>query len=174
MSGCTPFTTDDGAPNPERCHDDVDRAWDEIDELKPDVLILSGRHIELRRHAPERWQAGVDRALERSPATSTIVLSETPSADDLVPYCLSEHLDDVRTCEPVLDQELADVNASLAERTASHGASQADLTPLLCDDERCPVIVGNILVYRDANHVTTAFATSRALDFADVIRAALR
>lgn len=174
VSGCTPFTTDDGRPNPERCHDEVERAWNEVDELQPDVLILSGRHVELRRQDPAQWQSGVARALRRSSATSTIVLSETPSAAHLVPYCLSEHLEDVRPCEPVRDQELADVNASLAEVARASGAELADLTPLLCDDERCPVIVGNILVYRDADHVTTAFAVSRAEEFVDLIRAALR
>ena len=34
----------------------------------------------------------------------------------------------------------------------------ADLTDLFCTAERCPMIVGNTLVFRDDNHVTTQYA----------------
>jgi peptidoglycan/LPS O-acetylase OafA/YrhL len=175
VSGCTPFVTDDGSPNPARCHDDVRRAWAEIDELSPDVLILSGRHLELRRHDPAGWRAGIIGGIERAPAAArAVVLTETPTADELVPYCVAEHLDDVRPCEPEVDQELDDVNTDLVDLIgAGETARLANLTPIVCADDRCPVISDSILVYRDANHLTTTFAASRAGDFAQAVRTAL-
>ena len=38
------------------------------------------------------------------------------------------------------------------------GGRYADLTDLFCTLDRCPVIVGNTLVFRDDNHVTTEYA----------------
>ena len=33
-----------------------------------------------------------------------------------------------------------------------------DLTKYLCDAERCPTVIGGILVYRDRHHLTATFA----------------
>jgi SGNH domain (fused to AT3 domains) len=39
------------------------------------------------------------------------------------------------------------------------GGEYADLAALFCTADRCPVIVGNTLVFRDDNHVTVEYAT---------------
>jgi hypothetical protein len=49
------------------------------------------------------------------------------------------------------------VTAEQAATTAG-GGQYADLTGLFCTAERCPVIIGNQLVYRDDNHVTIEYA----------------
>jgi hypothetical protein len=38
------------------------------------------------------------------------------------------------------------------------GGQFADLTGLLCSDSRCPVIVGNTLVFCDAGHLTREYS----------------
>ena len=45
-----------------------------------------------------------------------------------------------------------------AAATKAGGGQYADLTELFCTADRCPVIVGNTLVYLDDNHVTTEYA----------------
>ncbi|MCW2562803.1 MAG: acyltransferase, partial [Mycobacterium sp.] len=42
--------------------------------------------------------------------------------------------------------------------TKAVGGQYADLTELFCDADRCPVIVGNTLVYIDAKHVTLEYS----------------
>ena len=42
--------------------------------------------------------------------------------------------------------------------TKAGGGQYADLTELFCDADRCPVIVGNILVYPDSQHITLEYA----------------
>jgi hypothetical protein len=42
--------------------------------------------------------------------------------------------------------------------TTSLGASFVDTTDWLCTDTACPVIIGDILLYRDVTHITTAAA----------------
>jgi hypothetical protein len=42
--------------------------------------------------------------------------------------------------------------------TTTAGASYLDISGLLCSRRGCPAIVGNILVYRDDNHITTFYA----------------
>jgi hypothetical protein len=76
-----------------------------------------------------------------------------------VPTCLSGHLDDATACAPTRPVAVNDGGIS-AERAATTGGGghYADLTDLFCTADRCPVIVGNTLVFRDDNHVTTEYA----------------
>ena len=51
--------------------------------------------------------------------------------------------------------------AAESAATKAGGGHYADLTELFCTADRCPVIVGNTLVYLDDHHL--AFEYSRAL-----------
>jgi hypothetical protein len=51
--------------------------------------------------------------------------------------------------------------AAESAATQAGGGHYADLTDLFCTAYRCPVIVGNTLVYLDENHLTLEY--SRAL-----------
>ena len=51
--------------------------------------------------------------------------------------------------------------AAESAATKAGGGQYADLTELFCAADRCPVIVGNTLVYVDAYHLT--FEYSRLL-----------
>jgi peptidoglycan/LPS O-acetylase OafA/YrhL len=95
----------------------------------------------------------------RSTGASVLVLGPAPDPHSAVPACLSGHLDDATACAPA---RTAAVNAAGigAEQAAVTGAGgrYADLTDLFCTPQRCPMIVGNTLVFRDDNHVTTEYA----------------
>jgi hypothetical protein len=48
--------------------------------------------------------------------------------------------------------------AAESAATKAGGGHYADLTELFCTADRCPVIVGNTLVYVDSNHVTLDYS----------------
>ena len=58
-------------------------------------------------------------------------------------------------------------------RRAAGGGQYAELSDLFCTADRCPVIVGNTLVYRDDNHVTTEYAQVLAPLLAEQVDRAL-
>ena len=99
----------------------------------------------------------------RSTGATVLVLGPVPDPHSTVPTCLSEHLADASACSPERSVAVNDagIAAEKAAATASGGHS-ADLTPLFCTAQRCPVIVGNDLVYRDDNHLTIAYAKTLA------------
>jgi hypothetical protein len=37
-----------------------------------------------------------------------------------------------------------------------------DIADAVCDAERCPPVIGNVLVYLDDNHLTATYSTSMA------------
>ena len=96
--------------------------------------------------------------LRRTGAT-VLVLGPAPDPRSPAPACLSAHLDDAGACSPTRSDAVND-DGIAAERAATtgNGGHYADLTDLFCTADRCPMIVGNTLVFRDDNHVTTEYA----------------
>ncbi|WP_082947723.1 acyltransferase family protein [Mycobacterium sp. E2479] len=95
----------------------------------------------------------------RGTGASVLVLGPAPDPHSSAPMCLSAHLDDVIACTPT-KSEAIDGDGIAAEQAATlrSGGRYADLTDMFCTADRCPVIVGNTLVFRDDNHVTTEYA----------------
>ena len=160
--GCSSLTAT-GVP---ACGAWVRREWDQIEALDPDLVVVSNASDGQFRQAPGPWEDRARATLRQVPdGLPLAVLSETPRAAESVPECLSEHLRDVSPCEPTWPApRTVAINDRLASLAGESGATFVDLTPTLCLAERCPAVAGNVLVYRDAHHVTTAFATSRADD----------
>ncbi|KUI24303.1 acyltransferase [Mycobacterium sp. IS-1742] len=107
------------------------------------------------------WVDGLGRLVSRLRATGAAVLVLGPAPDPLstVPSCVSDHMDDVVACSPARPAALnAGGIAAEAAAVQAAGGGYADLGDLFCTAVRCPVIVGNTLVYRDDNHITGEYA----------------
>ena len=80
-----------------------------------------------------------------------------------MPICLSDHLDDATACSPPRSTAVNQAGiAAESAATKAGGGQYADLTELFCTTDRCPVIVGNTLVYFDRIHVTIEYARALA------------
>ena len=98
----------------------------------------------------------------RGTGAQVLVLGPIPDPQSYVPICLSGHLDDASACSPPRSTAVNEtgITAESAATTAG-GGQYADITDLFCTTNRCPVIVGNTLVYLDQSHLT--FEYSRLL-----------
>lgn len=109
----------------------------------------------------QAWLQGLTRLVSRLRATGArvLVLGPVPDPGSSVPTCLSAHMDDAGACSPSRSDAL-NPNGIAAEAgaVAAGGGQYADISELFCTAERCPVIVGNTLVYRDDNHITVEYA----------------
>jgi peptidoglycan/LPS O-acetylase OafA/YrhL len=107
------------------------------------------------------WIDGMTRLVRelRETGAQILVLGPIPSPHANVPICVSGHLDDASACS--LSRSAA-VNqsgiAAEAAAAAAGGGRYADLSDLFCTAERCPVIVGNTLVYLDVSHLTLQYS----------------
>jgi hypothetical protein len=109
------------------------------------------------------WQAGMDRTIARlTPAAGRVILlADTPLSRIDPPVCLSAHPTSVLACAtPVKDA----INAAWLQeehRAAdAEGVSFIDPTPWICPSSPCPVVLGDLLVYRDGGHLTATFAAA--------------
>nr|WP_233213728.1 acyltransferase family protein [Mycobacterium sp. QGD 101] len=123
------------------------------------------------------WLQSLTRLVQRLRATGAgvLVLGPVPDPRSTVPTCLSAHMDDARACSPVRSEALNDGEiAAEAAAVAAGGGQYADLSELFCTAERCPVVVGNTLVYRDDNHITIEYAQVLAPVLAELVDRAFR
>jgi hypothetical protein len=49
-----------------------------------------------------------------------------------------------------------------------------DLTRYFCDDERCPPVAGNVLIYSDLHHITATYARTLSGPLEEAVFAALK
>ena len=107
------------------------------------------------------WTDSLDRLVRqlRGTGAQVLVLGPIPDPHSAVPLCLSSHLDDVTACTPSRSAAVNEPGiAAESAATKAGGGQYDDLTELFCTVDRCPVIVGNTLVYRDSNHLTHAYS----------------
>ena len=99
----------------------------------------------------------------RSTGSEVLVIGPVPDPQSVVPVCLSGHLDDALACAP---HTSVAVNmsgiAAEAAATAAGGGQYADVTDLFCTADRCPVVVGNTMVFLDMTHLTVEYARQLA------------
>jgi hypothetical protein len=95
----------------------------------------------------------------RGTGAEVLVLGPVPDPQSVVPICLSSHLDDASACSPPRSTAVNERGvAAESAATKAGGGQYADITELFCTAERCPVIVGNTLVYSDKAHVTIQYS----------------
>jgi hypothetical protein len=96
----------------------------------------------------------------RHDASHVVFISDTPTLAQDAPDCVSGNLSDVRPCTVsvragTLFPTIKAQELTLAKR---EHISTINPTPWLCTPTVCPVIVGNILLYRDNAHMTPAWS----------------
>ncbi len=95
----------------------------------------------------------------RGTGANVLVLGPVPDPQSVVPICLSDHLDDATACSPPRSTAVNQSGiAAESAATNAGGGHYTDLTDLFCTTNRCPVIVGNTLVYLDKNHLTIEYS----------------
>jgi hypothetical protein len=88
-----------------------------------------------------------------------VILGDNPGAASVPATCLSEHLTSASSCNNRREKaiEPGRIAAEQAVATAT-GGRFIDTSDWLCTPAACPVILGDILVYRDVNHLSTTGA----------------
>jgi hypothetical protein len=95
----------------------------------------------------------------RDTGAQVLVLGPIPDPQSQIADCLANHLDDATACSPARSVAVNDGGiAAESAAVKAGGGRYADITDLFCTTDRCPVIVGNSLVYLDRYHVTLEYA----------------
>lgn len=143
------------------------KAWSRktIARLHPDALILGARGYNVVQVAPgstleATWSQGVASAVRTLSALApqVAVLGDIPSHPDGFLDCLSNPGATALDC--VSDDDSAETRSNPITRAAITGskAKWVDMTPLVCSDGECPLVVGDRILYYNLDHVTNTWS----------------
>ena len=127
-------------------------------------VSYSNRLLQVGSHQPfpdNVWIDGFAKLIPelRAGGTEPILFTDTPYPGFDVPICLSKNVSHVRSCTFSRAKGINDSRHAANIAAAVNNAAQVlDVSNWLCAADRCPVILGNVLIYRDSNHITTKFA----------------
>ena len=110
------------------------------------------------------WRRGLESTIgEVDDSARVAVLADIPLQGADPPECLSYNLEHAADCatavEDAFSRQVSETERAAADAT---GAAYLDFTPYLCNSETCPTIIGNLLVYRDDQHLTASFSARLA------------
>jgi peptidoglycan/LPS O-acetylase OafA/YrhL len=136
-----------------------DKAVQFIADENPDLVIVTGS-----RHYPntdQEWRDGFATTVGRLKGLTPrlLVLGDNPDSRTDPATCLSANLTNVKACTntrvKAVETGKLDVERAIAEQD---GARFVDTSDWLCTTTDCPLIIGDILMFRDINHLTTVAA----------------
>ena len=119
-----------------------------------------------------QWRAGLESTIQEVDGSGSVaVLADVPLQGADPAQCLSNNLEHAGDCDATV-QEAFSPEVIETEKAAAHAADAEyiDLTDRLCNEETCPTIIDNLLVYRDEQHLTATFSARLAEPLEEQIR----
>jgi hypothetical protein len=162
-----------GSPLWPECDDFRDWALQQIASLHPALVAVSssgpnpvlydssGNRIPAEGEEDATRQGYVDLFTQLAPlADRAVLLRDVPKSEEEPDTCLTTGHPDLGDCmfKPLAASVRdADISVEAADAT---GTQVVDPTKWLCWQNQCPVVIGDVLPYRDRGHLTTVYALS--------------
>ena len=147
----------------------------------PDAIILAhsdnyelvdagGRLIAPRRR-PQVWAEGMRRTLAALPDRSQVlVVGDVPSNSDNPVICLRKHLGNLSACETPREAPSArPIEAAIRAAARDKGARFGTIYDRVCSYDPCPLVQGEILMWRDSSHLTRTIVEQLTPSIAEML-----
>jgi hypothetical protein len=114
------------------------------------------------------WIQGIEEAFSEmttdAPDTIRVLISISPHLPASAPTCLASYSSSIQKCDLTYHPGLLGgglYSASLVRDQKAAAAAHAIFLPTVqwfCVRDRCPAVIRNLLVYADADHITTVYS----------------
>lgn len=111
------------------------------------------------------WQSGYEDYLRSFGRTgmSVLVIRDNPFPGRSVPDCIAENHDHLGRCTGRRDKWLPkDPLVAAVKQLDNPRIRSVDLTDYFCQAGKCPAVIGGVIVYFDASHITKTYARTLA------------
>lgn len=168
------------------CRDWRSKALAWLRQHPPDLVVLthsdryglrsgSGTLIP-RLQRPPIWKQGLKRTLaSMPPSAKVLVLGDVPHNDRNPTWCLERHRYNMAACasqrQPLAERS---VEVALREAAAAMGAQHKTLAGKICTYDPCPLVHGDVLIWRDKSHLTKTFVNRLMPSVHNVLARALK
>lgn len=159
----------------DQCDTWREQIFDLVARTRPTAVVLGHRSsYYVGQVGRDEWTAALGETVAKlAQSTRVLVLRDLPNAPGSVPKCILSNSGDVEPCEfGVKDAAKARVEMERNSVIRS-GGMFIDPLSIVCPDDRCDVIDGDLVIYSDSNHLTASYSRSVADDLARLIAPAL-
>jgi peptidoglycan/LPS O-acetylase OafA/YrhL/glycosyltransferase involved in cell wall biosynthesis len=134
-----------------------------IEGTHPDVVLAAqSDSVPGLQYSNAQWADATARTLGRIRAAGTpvVYLMDTPVPRVDVPDCIANNLAKIQPCMFVRSQaySFAGRHEEMAATLKAASITALDPVDWFCMARKCPVVIGNIMVYRDASHMSTPYS----------------
>lgn len=106
------------------------------------------------------WREGLQGTVDtlRASGITPVLVEDTPYPGQDVPTCLSRNVTSVTACNVTVNSAFRADMLQVRDDFESQGVPVLRTRQWFCAETLCPVVVGNLLVYRDDNHMTMSYS----------------
>ena len=160
-SGCTMLGVENGGLD--ACRTWLKNVLAEIQNGEFSLVVISGftNREDLVDESPDGFINNITELHSALTINSQkiIYLADTPGPLLHVPICLSANIQTVQNCNFERDDAINEQTAEILKGVWSSETSRfVDLTDWFCTSQICPVVIGNMVVYRDISHISSVYA----------------
>jgi peptidoglycan/LPS O-acetylase OafA/YrhL len=109
----------------------------------------------------KEWRVGLQATIDtlKTEGITPVLMEDTPYPGQDVPTCLSRHYTNVQLCTPAIRVAYRDDMQQMLQDFDAAKVHVLWTRQWFCTTGGCPTVAGNILVYRDDNHMSVTFAS---------------
>jgi peptidoglycan/LPS O-acetylase OafA/YrhL len=137
-----------------------------VQQIQPDLLIVGSTSYspggdDVGKDSDTVWRRGLTATLDtmRPSATQLLIIGDTPLPAHQVPNCVLKVPGNLHFCGQTradgVNSSRLDLERQIAAEYDGHFVS---VTNWVCGTSFCPVVLGNVLVWRDNNHVSATMS----------------
>jgi hypothetical protein len=123
----------------------------------PDFIITTSTVTHPRGERTPPGYVDMWRRLDRL-GVGVIAIRDTPRASFDRVDCLARHPSNPDACDIARSPTMDTVDPARLRSDVPGNVLLVDVTDYLCTADRCPAVVGNVVVYRDRHHLTATYA----------------
>lgn len=154
-SGCR-FSTDNYKLSTDlsqrTCEEWNEELMDKLIETKPDLIFTTADATEwdgIPEGYVDKW-----RELEKH-NIKIFAIKDNPRANFDIPTCIA--INGIHSEKCMIENNFEDLSREISNLDLTN-IYYADLTDKFCEKDKCKPIVGNIIVYKDSDHITSTYA----------------
>ncbi|WP_199421556.1 SGNH hydrolase domain-containing protein [Actinotalea solisilvae] len=145
------------------CLDWREQTLANVQELAPDIVVVSqSDSVPGNQVTNVEWADATARTVSdiRSAGTPVLYVLDTPVPAGNAPDCVANNLSKVEPCMNMREDAYSfpGRHEQMASTLSVIDVTTVEPIDWFCTDRKCPVVVGNMLVYRDASHVSTPYS----------------
>lgn len=132
-------------------------------ELKPDAVIAQGTRSLAdgdREEVVAHWNQGVQPF--KDAGIAVVSVRDNPRWERDMYECVDLYGENSPLCSDSVEDALGGSDVVDEFHHQNPEVPLVDLTDLYCPDDRCGPVVGNVMVYRDLDHITKTFGMTTA------------